>query len=687
MRTLNKITASILAIAIAISTGGCSLSIFRNNITKYPLVPALTESEVIDYYAKAMSFDAIVSKNLDVDKTNFEMRDIEDEELKSKLEKLYYETENLLGQMTYDGSSEALDIEVFHYIKSYLNDKKADRSSIVSIKQSMGYYFIDVEYNLSARTPGTFKNEASLVGLNGALVHSDYYDTDSVDKAFMQQAVTKLNNYYSENNIKDRKASFDVNSLTFSTDPSKSVLDFTDSTIEDPTVNEGTEEGNSANTTGDGTDTTASGNDTTASGNDTVVEKNTSVTVSRTPSIDISEFNTIVGGSTKNSAYMPNLDFVYNIPSSEGDISGIGIWPSGIDGLKTFGFSRDQLDGTLTMRFVYKDDIDNLGHIINTNAYPVFSEITTGFNSTNDNVVPEFLMTEFEKLIERADRAISNNDLPALMSGKIFSDMGAAILRGYESQHVNMTRQISTVRRVISRNIEENSYIIEVESQRQEGPKGANVYGTYRDKAYVVIEQVGQEFVITDWLTMLRQMQTEPDINPDSAVQKRLVALNLAGEVSDEAKTEVTELLNNLYKASTLRILNGPKEVADESGNVVELEYGMYDCFNSDPEMLSSSKKEEINSRLRGMLVKHGTEVSAQLNGVVTQWIGGADKQVEFITEELITYFGREDGVYMSCYYLVSNMEDEWVIDDLQILECEECSGQELETIRSRIGA
>lgn len=667
MSKSRRIIAAILILTNIGTLTGCSTTMFREDATKYQLVPAITESEVIEYYAEAMSFDSIISKNLDVDKTNFETKDVSDANLLSKLKSLYGETEKLLSQMEYDGSSDALTEENFHYIKSYLNDKKLGNGNIVSVKQAMGYYFVDVEYTLSARTPGSFKTEASLVGLNGALVHSDYYNTDSVDTAFMQQAVTKLNNYYEENKIVDKKASFNTGSMVFSTAPSAdgSGIDFTDTTIED----------------GD----EASGN--TQSNSSTQAQSSSSTDMSqRSPNIDISEFNTVVGGSTKNSAYMPALSFVYNIPSSEGDISGIGIWPSGIGGLKKFGFNREQLAGTLTLRFVYKDDIDNLGNIINTNIYPVFSEITTGFSATNDNVIPEFLMTEFEKLIERADRAITNNDLPALMSGEIFSDMGAAILRGYESQYVNMSRQISTVRRVISRNIEDNSYIIEVESQRQEGPKGADVYGTYRDKSYVVIEQVGQNFVITDWITMVRQMQTEPDINPDSAVQKRLVALNLAGEVPDEAKSEIETLLSSLYKASSARVLNGPKEVTDSSGNTVKLELGMYDCFNSDPEMLSSSKKEQINSRLRGLLVKHGTDTSAQMNGTVIEWIGGADKQAEFMTEELITYTGRDDGVYMTCYYLVSKMNDTWVIDDLQVVSSEDYSGQELEAVKSRLG-
>ena len=39
----------------------------------------------------------------------------------------------------------------------------------------------------------------------------------------------------------------------------------------------------------------------------------------------------------------------------------------------------------------------------------------------------------------------------------------------------------------------------------------------------------------------------------------------------------------------------------------------------------------------------------------------------------------------MRCYYLVSNLEDNWVIDDIQIMDLQEVEGNELETLASRI--
>lgn len=39
----------------------------------------------------------------------------------------------------------------------------------------------------------------------------------------------------------------------------------------------------------------------------------------------------------------------------------------------------------------------------------------------------------------------------------------------------------------------------------------------------------------------------------------------------------------------------------------------------------------------------------------------------------------------MTCYYLMSNMENEWVIDDIQILSKEELNGEGLKAVVDRI--
>lgn len=691
MKMYKRFIAGLLAVASAASLSGCS-TMMGEDPTTIPLEPELTTDEVKEYYKESLSFDAVVTKNLDVDTTNYELHDVTDQAKMDQLEAIISRTIGLLGQMSYTYNMEndlALDEETYHYIKAYLNDRTLSNANVVSVSQALGHYFIDVEFDVSPANIGTFTNAASLLGLNGAFVHSNYENTDKIDTAYMLQAVQKLNEYYSENGILNQRASFNESTSLFSTDPTATTVqpDFTTSTAEDTstaTTTGGTEatEGTEGAEGAEG----AEGTEGTKATTDRVdaVAATSSVISIRHPNVDLKTFNTVVGSSTRTAAYFPSLELVYNVPAQSGQISGIGILPCGTGGLTNFGFNRSTMTGKMTLRFVYKDDVEDPDIIENINVYPVFSEITTGISNTNSEVTADFVNEQLSIAIQEADRAMMNVDLTALMTGEVFADMGAAVLRGYENSHVNVLRQMSTIRRVITRDLASRSYLVEVETLRQEGPKGADVYGTYRDMSYVVIQQQGQDFTITDWIVMTRRMQIEPEINPDSAIVKRLVALSLAGEVSSEAKEGVQQVLDNLYTASTYRILTGPSEVQTADGTRT-IEFGMYDCFNRDPQMLSQSDFDSMNSELRGLLVKNGVNVGATMDGLVTEWIGGAENQVELMTEEVITYQGRDDGVYMITYYLLSNMEDKWVIDERQVIEQQDVSGESLSTIVNRI--
>lgn len=662
--------------------GGCSQTVTGTDPVSYPLTATLTRQEVLDYYSKALEYDTIISRNAEADINNYEVTDVKDQAKVAILNKALEKTQSLLKGATYDntiGNNQYLTESTFNYIKAMLNDKKITGGNVVSMTQALGYYFIDVEYTIKAADIGTFKPSATLLGLSGSFVHSDYFNTDSVDTAFMSAAVKKLNEYYTANKI-NKTATFDAGSLTFSVSENggSGSIGFVDQpTTPDTTPSDATGE------PGGLVDATAPGPvDTTDTGGSIAVNSQ-GVLNSRTTGIDIEEFVKAVGYST-NKAYIPDLDMFYNIPSASDGIQGIGLYPSGDGGLKIFGMNREGLAGSLTMRYVYKENLTNPSEISCENIYPIYYEITSGYSANNDSIIPDFLAENFEVLVEKADRAIVNCDISGLMSGNVFSDIGMGALVGYQTEYSNVLRQISTLRRIISRNIEDNAYLVELETYRQEGPKSADVYGNYKDKVYAVIEQNGSEFVITDYMTMSRQLVTEPEIRPDDATAKRVVSLGLTGEISDDTKQSVTTLIDDLYKASTLRVLNGPFDT-NVGGSPVTIERGMYDCFNSNVEMLSSTRLEELNNNIRTLLVKYGVNVKCDMNGKVTEWIGGTSNQVEFTTEEVFTYQGRNDGVYQTCYYLVSSMEDIWVIDEIQILSQEELSGEGLNAVVSRI--
>lgn len=711
-RLIRFLSLGLIGTMTVTSLTGCNLNIM-DDATKYPLVSALTTQEVVDFYAEALKYDSVITKNLDVQQTTYELKDVSDDK-KSKLTDLQSKAETILGNMEYEYSKENAAIvseDTFNYIKSYLNGNKLTNGEIKSVQGALGYYFVDVDYDVTSRSIGTFTQKTSLMGINGAFVQDPYDGIDKIDSTFLSTAVDKLNNYYAENKI-NKQASFDESSGVFTETETDGVIDdsafvedtgsetdtagMTDEEIPQASMNDllddadesvaDTEESEETSTADE--ETTEESGETTE---DEIVDTTQGVSYTtmssddRVCKINVEEFNNVVGSSHKNAAYMPTLSEVYNIPSNEGTIGGIGIYPSGGNGLGLFGFDRSQISGTLTLRYVFKDTVDGSGDMIGVNIYPSKETINTGFTSADSNVmIPEFLRTEFEKLLERADRANIDFILPSLLGGNIYSDMGFAVLRGYEHNSVNLLKQMSTIRQVMARDSENNSYLLEVETTRIEGPKDVDCYGTYRDKSYVVIQQQGDKFIITDWMRMSRQTVDEPSINPDSATEKRLVALNLSGEVQDSQKKAIKSLLTDWYNSGTYRVLNGPKDVSYK-GQTVTVEKGMYDCFNSDTTMLSSDDKEYMNSQVRTLLTKYGSDVNATFTGTVTEWIGGYDNQAEFTTEELISYDGRSTGEYMTVYYLVSSIEGDWVIDERTVLNKQTVEGNDLTDIQSRI--
>lgn len=733
-----KISAIAIVLIIVMMFSGCS-TIIGTAAESYPLTSPLTQQEVLDYYAESLAYDTVVSRSAEANSNNYVLKEVTDTSKIENLKKTLAETNSYLAMDHYkstSSSSRYLTDSMYNYVRAMLNDKTLTNPVITNINQALGYYFVDVEYNIKAAPIGTFKPAASLIGISGAFSRNEATGVDSINKAFMLNATDKLNDHFSKNSINKmaeysdnglfRIVDFDRNEANDSleVETNTSNTNTVDNTSETDNINDiaNIDEAGTVNDISDSTQDTVTSvpADDISSDNLEVEANETDKAYSaRSNGIDMQQFKDIVGyGLTK--AYIPNLDLIYNYPTNNSNsnsnsnkddslengnnitdiadneennnstndtaddswtINGIGLYPSGGLGLSQFGMNRDELTGTCILRYIYKESLDNPEELTCTNIYITHFNIQSGFSANTNSLIPEFLNDEFSQLIERADRAVADCDIAALSNGKIFEDLGMAVLQGYTDEYGRVLRQISTLRRIISRDISNNSYLVEIESYKQEGAKSSDSYPSYKDTVYAVIEQSGSEFIITDWMIMQRQLMTEPDIDPDKSTAKRIVALGLTGDVSEENKEEALKLLNNLYKASTYRVLTGPITLSDGT----EIEYGMYDCFNSNPEMLSSTRKEEINSDLRKLLVKYGVSTSAEISGQVTEWIGGASNQIEFTTEELITYQGHSDAVYLNCYYLISSIEDEWVIDEIQILSEETVSGDAVNTIKDRL--
>lgn len=582
-----------------------------------PLVEALSEKEVIDYYKEALKYESIVERNIQVHEVTYELKEMSNS-VKPKVRELKNAIEKELYSHTYKNSN-MLSEQQYYYIKSIIDDKILTNGKIIKEAESLGYYFMDVEYDIAKNNTGKFLEKAQYLGIHGAF-KKDVYGNVSFDERFIK--------------VYDQKAADAITIIDDAADNFQSdTIEYIDNQEENSTEQVRADFNNTY--------------------------------IGRKIQLDISTYNKLSGSSLNQTAFMPPLKMVYETNKESGVMSGFGIYPQGEFGLKTFGYNRNQLRGKLVLRFVFKQDILNKEKINFTGVYPVSISIDNKLEDA-EQLVPDFVREEIEKIVERSDRAICNNDISALMSGNIYNDIGVAVLNGLYQNNTYLLRKISNVEKVIGR--KDNYYLVQVVSMIQEGPRGTNAYGTYKDTYQMVIEQQGLKFIINDYVLIKRELIKEPQFELDSSIIKRLAALGLRGTISEESKEAIKELLNGLYQASTDRKLKG-----------------MYDSFNDDTTLLSSSHKEYLNSQLRGWLVRYGVNVKSTYKGIVTEWIGGADNQVELITEEIIIYEGQDTAQYMQMYYLVSNLNNKWVIDEMKALEIRDISGEELEQIKARI--
>ena len=597
-------------------TSGCAFK-SSSPAKDLPLVEALSEKEVIDYYKEALKYESIVERNIQVHEVTYELKEMSNS-VKPKVRELKNAIEKELYSHTYKNSN-MLSEQQYYYIKSIIDDKILTNGKIIKEAESLGYYFMDVEYDIAKNNTGKFLEKAQYLGIHGAF-KKDVYGNVSFDERFIK--------------VYDQKAAGAITIIDDAADNFQSdTIEYIDNQEENSTEQVRADFNNTY--------------------------------IGRKIQLDISTYNKLSGSSLNQTAFMPPLKMVYETNKESGVMSGFGIYPQGEFGLKTFLYNRNQLRGKLVFRFVFKQDILNKEKINFTGVYPVSISIDNKLEDA-EQLVPDFVREEIEKIVERSDRAICNNDISALMSGNIYNDIGVAVLNGLYQNNTYLLRKISNVEKVIGR--KDNYYLVQVVSMIQEGPRGTNAYGTYKDTYQMVIEQQGLKFIINDYVLIKRELIKEPQFELDSSIIKRLAALGLRGIISEESKEAIKELLNGLYQASTDRKLKG-----------------MYDSFNDDTTLLSSSHKEYLNSQLRGWLVRYGVNVKSTYKGIVTEWIGGADNQVELITEEIIIYEGQDTAQYMQMYYLVSNLNNKWVIDEMKALEIRDISGEELEQIKARI--
>lgn len=699
----------ILAIQQIMSLAGCSKT---QKINELPTTGFSSTKDVRDYYKAQMNYDNVVTRTSDVNYTSYEKHSV-DAATSEKILAAQKAIEQLLSQNVYDPNAEGakyMDEQAWAYFKSDIEDKELYDGTPSQVTEADGFYFVDVLYKMkSTNAIGSFTNYTPLVGINGAFVR-DSSGTDYVEPYYLASICTALNNYYIEQGDQTR-LNYDGVTFTVQKDGVANVMDVPDEfynevvngPAEDPnaatdtavtadgtaatapgdnTTSESTDgetaEPETTDATTDGTETPADGTETPADGTEVpeesgevtvqedwdglITEESVSQMEGRENPIDINVINSLVGASLRSRAYLPRIDLVYTVADSSA-LSGWAIYPQGSHDLVSYGYDRNGVNGECLVRYVFKQDLDDPTKILGYNAYVVSETNNYGIeNSGNTVFVADYVTTELQKVIERWDRAVVNNDLPGMQSGNLMSDMGMGIDCAYKFSNGNILRRLSTMRKVLGRNTEDNTFLLDVETYTEEGSKSSDVTGTYISEYYVTVKQVGQNFYITDWALQKREMQREPDIHPDKQTQRRLVALNLSGDVSDSTREEIRSFMADYYLASN-KLAGNDYEYTNNGTTVTKR--GLYSLVDNDKQMLDEDARQDMLETIVNYMQKNGG--ATNYVGSITEWIGGTDTQVEIQTEELWVWKSGT-AEYQSVYYLLSHMEDQWVLDQRTVL-------------------
>lgn len=725
-RRLIKAIAFSLALASLASTmTGCGASKAKESFENRPLAQFANIAEVKEYYTKELSYDSILKRDYLKNTSELVLEDVPEDKVQI-LTDMTHQIEEILALDSYDEPTpeqlKLISVEGYNFFKSQIDSLALNNGAIKQIKQAKGFYFVDVEYDISAQEPGTFKENADMTGING-LWEQDINKKWVISDVFKNLAEQRLNDYFFDNKMAF-EAKFDDATGTIKIFVSdKNLQDkevYSDQNGNNP-VN--LEAGVSGDASGGAQGTPDVGsNDTGNKQDDTKTEETTEEKKDENPapiqpapktdqlkngeevpdlllkeideesvtpeerrvSLDIDFINKVVG-STGNSAKLPEIELVYNKPKASGQISGFGIYPEGNNGF--FGFDRSQTSGKLTVRYVFKDSIDGSGNIVGKNLYISSLDLSNGYtDSGNTTQASKTLLDQLKAAVERDARLTVNGDIAGMLAGGLYEDKGIGILEAYKANNTNTLRHISTIRKMLARDTEHNAYLLEVESLVIEGAINSNSYGTFKDTSYVVVQQQGQDFIIADKVRIKREVVKEPEISPDSATAKRLVGFNLAETVTDDNKKAITNtVLSELYTAGTNRVSEASEDAPVKTGDLT-ITRGLFDCFTSNRDLMSEETYDVTTMNLIGKINSKGTSNQVTYKGKVYEWIGGYQNQAEFMAEELIKYEGTDEGYYMDVYYLVSYDDAKWSIIERSVVDSFEVSGADLASKESSIG-
>lgn len=666
--------------------------------SKIPYEPYLTRQEAVDYYSNQMSYDSIVKRSA-VKSNKIEWNKVPD----NIADKLWAETSKVI---TTHQLNQGYEGEMSRYVHDYLKLtldslvlEEPDGGFTYTEAENRGYYFVTVDFKTKLNRTGSLKGEANYIGVNGAIIDKTVDGTNEVpvlNTGYMASALAKMNEYREKNRLEpypEYGTAFTNNNVDELIDKSIDSSDAegnkviaeasTEAPAEESTEQALDENGNPVETQAtENSDLDTSNNSNSNyeySDNNEEAINNSYANNIRQLLYNVKDFNNIVGSSNEQMAAVPYIDMVYEPVEPVGSLSGYGVFAEGAYGLRDFGYKRaDYGTGSIKITFVFKQNAQKRDKF--DYSYCYINEYKTNINMPDKNIVQSsYIDGMLDVAIERADRAIIDKDAPALMGKDIFepSDLGLKELELRNASNVLsfMTKRVKTLDR------KDKEYLVELERTSESSPRGLGNTAKYKDKYYAVIRQDGVDFKINDIVWVSRTLERIPEPDGDDSITRRLTSLNLAGEVTDQSKSEITEMMNKLTAGINNRVAD---DKTTDDGSPV---YGIYSRFDDDKALLSTEKGEYLKSKLLTRMNKFGSNKKVNVALKFTEWLGGYNDQVEFETEELYTYDGTDKGVYVKNYYLVSHYGKDWVIDDIVPIEEKDVTGEELAQYKSLLGA
>lgn len=621
---------------MALMLTGCGGMSEVEKIAQMPLVDALSVKEMNDYYAEEMKVKNIVqTTKADVDKV--EIRDVTDEE-RSKAEEEIKKVESRLSAEVYE-DGEGLTKQQYEGMKIQLDDRQLGDGEISLIGAIREIYVVDVEYPAYQKNEGTLKSESKYLGVHGIFRRDEnllpYIDEDYV--AEVEKAVTEKKRMLAEQHIEGvglgesdgiKVSDVDMSILNMATP--ESLATSAESGESQTEVTQG------SNTVDNVTADVLSGD------------------------VDLKAYNNVLGASLSEVAIMPSLDMVF-VPSTNGaKLGGYGILKGGSTVIKGFGIDASNTE-RVKIRYVFKTDILDPSKWTLQNIYLRELEIEgveEQLAEMEKDIIPEFVEIEIKKIVERGVRVINDYDITGLASGNVFYSLRNAIYWGHYRNNVNFSLK-GEVTDYYKRN--GNYYLAQVDIVNKENTRGDEAgQGIFKDKYLVAIEQQldDDSFIIVDWVRIKRETATEPSISYASNLSKRFSYLSLAGEVMEELKPEIKQTLQSMFK-----------KAMDKDWQ------GYYDMLDMNTSMLSKTRRDDIYLTTKSWTKKKGSEKSFEYIGAVTDWLSGASDQVELMTREMVVYEGGEEAAVLTNYYLVSNFDDKWVVDEIKLMEVKEIKG------------